>query len=468
MSPSSSAASPGHILFTCSAPRMDTSSGGLKDLGSGGLKDLGSGGLKDLGPGGLKDLVLRWFTETQAPNILQNGNLPDWFQGLAARKDAEDLLRDKAVGCFLIRLSDKAVGYILSYRGHDRCRHFVITQNQDGQFVVAGDSETFFSLEQLIQHYRVSPIQPFGEYLTCSCHHVDSGELYDVVNAKGRSGVSVQALRTMWSHKNDPHGDSGQNQKVQQQQNQKLQQQIEAPSAPTLPPKSKNRKLTGTVSADATSLSQVPPVPKRGLPLGFSLSGSLPDTTSHPTEPDYSQPERLRGNRKLTSDSSTSTNADFPGDLDLAGLTSSEPTQVEIRSRSLPRLDHMQEEEEDEEYSNRLGSFSPKRVTCLTFSLHSAPKPRPEQSSADLEMCNPLYQASEGPGGGPGEGMYADVPQRTTRPPDDTYEMIPGEAAVVHGNTYESLEDLKTKKSKSTWGKNNMNWKKFLPDYKKK
>uniref|UniRef100_A0A3P8RL91 SH2 domain containing 7 n=1 Tax=Amphiprion percula TaxID=161767 RepID=A0A3P8RL91_AMPPE len=324
MSPSSSAASPGHILFTCSAPRMDTSSGGLKDLGSGGLKDLGSGGLKDLGPGGLKDLVLRWFTETQAPNILQNGNLPDWFQGLAARKDAEDLLRDKAVGCFLIRLSDKAVGYILSYRGHDRCRHFVITQNQDGQFVVAGDSETFFSLEQLIQHYRVSPIQPFGEYLTCSCHHVRAPRC---------------SLKT--------------------------------------------RQSSCFI---------------------------------------YEQ--------------------------------SCRPTQVEIRSRSLPRLDHMQEEEEDEEYSNRLGSFSPKRVTCLTFSLHSAPRPRPEQSSADLEKCNPLYQASEGPGGGPGEGMYADVPQRTTRPPDDTYEMIPGEAAVVHGNTYESLEDLKTKKSKSTWGKN--------------
>ncbi|XP_051796533.1 uncharacterized protein sh2d7 [Acanthochromis polyacanthus] len=382
-------------------------------------------------------------------------------------RDAEDLLRDKAVGCFLIRLSDKAVGYILSYRGNDRCRHFVITQSQDGQFAVAGDSETFFSLEQLIHHYRVSPIQPFGEYLTCSCHQVDSGELYDVVNAKGRSGVSVQALRTLWSHKDDPHSDSGQNQKVQQQ-NQKVKQQIEAPSAPTLPPKSKNRKLTGTVSADAMSLSKIAPVPKRGLPLSFSLSGSLPDTTSHPTEPDYSQPEKLRGNRKLMSDSSASTDVDFPGDLGLNGLTCSEPAQVEIRSRSLPRLDHMEEEEEDEEYSNRLSSFSPKRVTCLTFSLHSAPRPRPEQSSSDLEKSNPLYQGSEGPGGGPGEGMYAEVPQRSTEPRDDTYEMIPCEATIVHGNTYESLEDLKTKKPKSTLGKKNMNWKKFLPDYKKK
>ena len=36
--------------------------------------------------GGLKELVLRWFTETQLPLILNNGNFPDWFQGLAARK----------------------------------------------------------------------------------------------------------------------------------------------------------------------------------------------------------------------------------------------------------------------------------------------------------------------------------------------------------------------------------------------
>lgn len=31
-------------------------------------------------------------------------------------RDAEDHLRDKELGCFLIRLSDKATGYILSYR----------------------------------------------------------------------------------------------------------------------------------------------------------------------------------------------------------------------------------------------------------------------------------------------------------------------------------------------------------------
>lgn len=36
--------------------------------------------------GGLKELVMKWFTETQAPLIQNNGNFPDWFQGFATRK----------------------------------------------------------------------------------------------------------------------------------------------------------------------------------------------------------------------------------------------------------------------------------------------------------------------------------------------------------------------------------------------
>ena len=31
-------------------------------------------------------------------------------------RDAEDLLRDQTMGCFLIRLSEKIRGYILSYK----------------------------------------------------------------------------------------------------------------------------------------------------------------------------------------------------------------------------------------------------------------------------------------------------------------------------------------------------------------
>ncbi|XP_029808185.1 SH2 domain-containing protein 7-like [Suricata suricatta] len=64
----------------------------------------------------LQQLALTWFTETQAPLILHDGALPPWFHGFITRKETEQLLGDKALGSFLIRLSDRATGFILSYR----------------------------------------------------------------------------------------------------------------------------------------------------------------------------------------------------------------------------------------------------------------------------------------------------------------------------------------------------------------
>uniref|UniRef100_A0A3Q2Y087 SH2 domain-containing protein n=1 Tax=Hippocampus comes TaxID=109280 RepID=A0A3Q2Y087_HIPCM len=84
-------------------------------------------------------------------------------------KDAEEILKEKDQGCFLIRLSDKAIGYVLSYRGRDRCRHFVINQSDTGLFVVCGAAEGHDTVSELIWHYKTSPIEPFGEYLTSSC-----------------------------------------------------------------------------------------------------------------------------------------------------------------------------------------------------------------------------------------------------------------------------------------------------------
>lgn len=166
-------------------------------------------------------------------------------------------------------------------------------------------------------------------------------------------------------------------------------------------------------------------------------------------------------NPALISGRDASVNTRTPGDVCPPGIRFSE--QVESRSRSLPRLNNNteEEEEEEEEYSNQFSSlsFTPstsypptplKRVTCHTYSLHD---PRLSSSRSDPQVdsvsrANPLYQASEETGG------YAEVPPGPTPAglPDDTYEQIPEEA--VQGNMYESLDDMKTKKSKSTWGKN--------------
>lgn len=34
----------------------------------------------------IQELALKWFMETQAPSILQNGVLPPWFHGFITRK----------------------------------------------------------------------------------------------------------------------------------------------------------------------------------------------------------------------------------------------------------------------------------------------------------------------------------------------------------------------------------------------
>lgn len=80
---------------------------------------------------------------------------------------------------------------------------------------------------------------------------VDTGELYDVVNTRATSGVSVQALRTLWDKKPNHNSAPGNNQRVQ------LQTEPPAVHPPALPLKSKSRKLTGAVSVDTTSLAQV-------------------------------------------------------------------------------------------------------------------------------------------------------------------------------------------------------------------
>ncbi|KAF7212225.1 putative LOC107381537-like protein [Nothobranchius furzeri] len=266
----------------------------------------------------------------------------------------------------------------------------------------------------------------------------------------------------MWDQKKEDQTSPGGNPRIQQHQRD---------SVPALPPKSRTKKLTETMSVDTTSLSQVlPPVPKRGMPPAFSLSGSLPETTPHPSETQFesNKAQRLRTNptQKINGDLFR------PLELECPDLT-----QVETRSQSLPYLGTKVEEEEA--YSNQLSSLSlqapssPKRVTCQTYSLH-APEgdlrsfmSEQQIRNQDQLRSNPLYEPSRVPGESAAQRrgvMYAEVSKGSapTTQTEDTYELVPGEATEVQSNTYESLEDMKTKKPKSTWGKNNIKWRNFL------
>lgn len=445
-------------------------------------RGLGAGEQTEL-EGGLRELVLRWFTETQEETLIQhNGDFPPWFRGFMARKDAEDLLSDKTMGCFLIRLSDRVLGYILSYKGPDGCRHFVINQN-DGLFVLEGYHNSHHSLTELIEHYKCRPIQLYGEYLTSCYSESNPSELYDVVafESQEKSGVSVQVLKTLWDQKSDGSCRKNNDGKITQ----KPQQKNILPNVqpPALPSKTNTRKL----SVDLVSPSQeVPPVPKRGSPLSYSPSQTPTDTLysqinrgERPRATMPLQPSKVHnGMGSKRGNPFSSYNTDRSSNGDLTHNTNHEYSSVGNRSTSLPKLDRGTGEETPIETQLTSNSQKPlKKFTCHTYSLHS-PRVAVEQQSKvdhhDILKLNPLYQACEWVDETPAwhkVNLYTEVPEGDFLPThgsnENPYELIEASPGIK-GNHDETLEDKTNRNSKPTVGKTNIKWPKFLSEYKKK
>ncbi|NXY91721.1 SH22A protein, partial [Alcedo cyanopectus] len=51
-------------------------------------------------------------------------------------------------------------------RGRDRCRHFVLDQLPGGHYVILGEQSAHTDLPGLLQHYSLSPLAPYHEFLT--------------------------------------------------------------------------------------------------------------------------------------------------------------------------------------------------------------------------------------------------------------------------------------------------------------
>ncbi|XP_062041552.1 SH2 domain-containing protein 2A-like, partial [Lepus europaeus] len=107
-----------------------------------------------------------WFQRTQAHQLLQDGAAPAWFHGFITRKEAERLLEPKPPGCYLVRFSESAVTFVLTYRSRTCCRHFLLAQLADGRHVVLGEDSAHTRLQDLLQHYTACPLSPYRETLT--------------------------------------------------------------------------------------------------------------------------------------------------------------------------------------------------------------------------------------------------------------------------------------------------------------
>ncbi|KYO42746.1 myosin-IIIb-like [Alligator mississippiensis] len=137
--------------------------------------------------------TLRWFRETQARKVLQDdGAFPSWLHGMISRREAENLLMDKPLGCFLVRISQSRPGYTLTYRGTTRCRHYMIEVQPNARYVILGEDRAHASLTDLVRYHRTVGIQPFLETLTVPCGQGDGSadyeELWCLTIAPGSAG----------------------------------------------------------------------------------------------------------------------------------------------------------------------------------------------------------------------------------------------------------------------------------------
>ncbi|KAM9855094.1 uncharacterized protein ACBR49_003625 [Aulostomus maculatus] len=411
----------------------------------------------------LRELTSKWFIETQVPLIVQNGFFPTWFLGFISRKNAEDILREKELGCFLVRLSDKAIGYILSYKGRDRCRHFVINQSESGQFVVSGDTERHDTISNLMEYYKRSPIEPFGEYLTSSCFEVLNSELYDIiqVNPEEKPVATIRAVKNV------------------------RKEQLSSEQPPSRPPKSKR------------AVEAIPPLPRRNRPLESDQDRVLyaqlrkqprrrMPRPQHACQ-DYLPSENFRRTERSSNQDQNMRKLIMSG----TDPVHSELGMLDCNSRSLPLLDHSYDGGE-QTYSLSTPPNIPPRL---------APKPNrrsgPEETSTgpsnlDYQSHSAVYhlagrqrsphttpaEARSLPAEQDGGSVYSVVPSEAASaagflPRDNMYELIPGqeENRAQHkstSHTYEPLEDIRPKHNHSLWGLRSDKWKWLIPEMKKK
>lgn len=85
--------------------------------------------------------------------------------GIISRAHTEQLLSNKPIGTFLIRINEKIFGYALSYRASDHCRHLlieVISEDNNKhayRFLGGAKNELFSQLTELIDKYSVSHLK---------------------------------------------------------------------------------------------------------------------------------------------------------------------------------------------------------------------------------------------------------------------------------------------------------------------
>eukprot|EP00049_Salpingoeca_infusionum_P027691 m.33778 g.33778 ORF g.33778 m.33778 type:complete len:460 (+) comp9671_c0_seq2:410-1789(+) len=114
--------------------------------------------------------VIQWFRTSEVPRQVGrdlSGRWEPWFHGMISRGEAEQMLRNKPLGAFLVRVSTRIWGYTLSFVDSDRMKHFLVDAS-DGMYKVFGaqTSRAHNDLMTLISFHMSVPVSKTGTKLT--------------------------------------------------------------------------------------------------------------------------------------------------------------------------------------------------------------------------------------------------------------------------------------------------------------
>ncbi|KFP42900.1 SH2 domain-containing protein 4A [Chlamydotis macqueenii] len=125
-----------------------------------------------------EESIIKWFKEDQFP--LRAGyqkttdTIAPWFHGILTSKKAEELLNKTVPGSFLVRVSEKIKGYVLSYRSVEGCKHFLIDASSDSYSFLGVEQLQHSTLADLIDYHKDEPITSLGkELLLYPCSQED-------------------------------------------------------------------------------------------------------------------------------------------------------------------------------------------------------------------------------------------------------------------------------------------------------
>ncbi|KAL8165956.1 UNVERIFIED_CONTAM: SH2 domain-containing protein 4A [Gekko kuhli] len=116
-----------------------------------------------------QESIVQWFKAEQLP--LRAGfekaadRVAPWFHGILTTKKAEELLSNSAPGTFLIRISEKIRGYVLSYLSAEGCKHFLIDASGDSYSFLGVDQLQHSTLADLVKYHKDEPITSLGKEL---------------------------------------------------------------------------------------------------------------------------------------------------------------------------------------------------------------------------------------------------------------------------------------------------------------